>query len=215
MVKFKVGDSNRNSVDVCGRHFSGGTIYDTKIEGIPEDVVREHNFEIIGKTKKMMTYDELKAKNKDWQVKRLEKLGADNIPNKEDGRIKLKPYMHGEIAIYGYPGRKSGMEIEDLKKIYFSEIHPFTILMIHTTIKDVVGTIPMESIEKQKLPLANYYAMGHIHKRFEDHIVNSRYVYPGPTFPNNFQELSDLQHGSFQLVETDGANIQTKNIEIP
>ena len=133
----------------------------------------------------------------------------------DEEKIKLIPHMHDNIAIYGYPGRKSGMEIEDLSKVYFSEIHPFTIFMVHTAIRAAIGTIPMESIEKQKLPLANYYAMGHVHKRFEDHIANSRYVYPGPTFPNNFQELSDLQHGSFQLVETDGANIQTKNIEIP
>jgi len=148
----------------------------------------------------------------------LEKAGfCKNVENweQEEERIRLMPHIHKDIAIYGYPGRKSGMEIEDLSKVYFDSVHPFTIFMIHTTIKDVVGTIPMESIEKEKLPLANYYAMGHIHKRFETHEANSRYVYPGPTFPNNFQELSDLQHGSFQLVETDGANIQTQNIEIP
>ena len=133
----------------------------------------------------------------------------------EDGRIKLKPCMHEDIAIYGYPGRKSGMEIRDLKNIYFSEFHPFTIFMIHTTIKEVIGTIPMESIEKEKLPLANYYAMGHIHKRFETHDSNSHYVYPGPTFPNNFQELADLNCGSFQLVEILRGIVKTQNIKIP
>ncbi len=149
----------------------------------------------------------------------LEKAGfCKNIENseiEEDGRIKLKPHMHNDIAIYGYPGRKSGMETEDLSKVYFDSFHPFTIFMIHTTIKDVVGTIPMESIEKRKLPLANYYAMGHIHQVFETREANSYYVYPGPTFPNNFQELSDLQYGSFQLSEIDGANIKTQNIKIP
>jgi len=149
----------------------------------------------------------------------LEKAGfcknVENHETQEDGRIKLIPHMHNEIAIYGYPGRKSGMEIEDLRKIYFSEIYPFTILMLHTTLKEVIGSPSIESINKQKLPLANYYALGHIHKRFEDHVANSRYVYPGPTFPNNLQELSDLKYGSFQMVETDGANIQTQNIKIP
>ena len=107
------------------------------------------------------------------------------------------------------------MEIEDLKKVKLeSDLHPFTILMVHTTITDAVGTLPVASIEKEALPLANYYAMGHIHKKFEDHVKDSRYVYPGPTFPNNFQELSDLKHGSFQLVEVDGKNIETQNVSI-
>jgi len=149
----------------------------------------------------------------------LEKAGfcknVENWESQEDGKIKLKPTFHEQIAIYGYPGKKSGMEVGDIKNIYLDRVNPFTILMLHTTIKDVIGNLSMESLDKQKLPLANYYAMGHIHKRFEDHIADSRYVYPGPTYPNNFQELSDLQHGSFQLVETDGANIQTQNIQIP
>ena len=149
----------------------------------------------------------------------LEKAGfCKNVENwqaEEDGRIKLKPCMHNDIAIYGYPGRKSGMEIEDLSKVYFDSINPLTIFMIHTTIKDVVGTIPMDSVEKQKLPLANYYAMGHIHQPFKIQEGNSHYVYPGPTFPNNFQELSDLQCGSFQLVEMDGVDIKTENVKIP
>ena len=149
----------------------------------------------------------------------LEKAGfCKNIENweyQENGKIKLKPQMHNEIAIYGYPGRKSGMEIEDLQKIYFESIHPFTILMIHTTIEDVIGTIPMDSIEKTQLPLANYYAMGHIHQPFEIKEPNSHYIYPGPTFPNNFQELNDLKYGSFQLCEITNGKIQTKNIKIP
>ena len=149
----------------------------------------------------------------------LEKSGfCKNIENsepQEDGRIKLKPHMHNDIAIFGYPGRKSGMEIEDLTKTYFDSVYPFTILMIHTTIKDVVGTIPMEYLEKEKLPLANYYAMGHIHQIFESKEKNSHYVYPGPTFPNNFQELSDLKYGSFQLVEIIGTETKTQNIKVP
>lgn len=149
----------------------------------------------------------------------LEKAGFCKNTSKyeaqEDGRIKLTPTFHEEIAIYGYPGRKSGMEVADIKNIYLEGIHQFTILMLHTTIKDVIGSLSIESLDKQKLPLANYYAMGHIHKRFEDNIADSRYVYPGPTYPNNFQELSDLKHGSFQIVEVDGINIKTENIEIP
>lgn len=149
----------------------------------------------------------------------LEKAGfCKNIENweyQENGKIKLKPQMHDDIAIYGYPGRKSGMEIEDFPKIYFESVHPFTIFMIHTTIKDVIGTIPMDSIEKYKFPPANYYAMGHIHQVFEAKENNSCYIYPGPTFPNNFQELADLKYGSFQLCEITDGKIKTQNIKIP
>ncbi len=149
----------------------------------------------------------------------LEKSGfcknVENYEIEDEGKIRLIPTFHKDIAIYGYPGKKSGMEVEDLRKVYFDSINQSTIFMIHTTIKDVVGTIPMDSIEKEKLPLANYYAMGHIHQRFEGELANSRYVYPGPTFPANFQELSDLKCGSFVIVEMEGQKTKTKTIKIP
>lgn len=142
-------------------------------------------------------------------------VNVENHEIQEDGRIKLNPTLHNGIHILGYPGRKSGMEVEDLRKVYFESVYPQSIFMIHTTIKDVVGTIPMDSIEKEKLPLANYYAMGHIHQRFQTNLGNSLFVYPGPIFPNNFQELVDLQHGSFCIVEMENGDIKTENIEIP
>jgi len=60
----------------------------------------------------------------------LEKAGfcknVENWVKDEEGKIKLIPLFHQGIAIYGYPGRKSGMEIEDLRKIYLDSMHPFT-----------------------------------------------------------------------------------------
>jgi len=57
----------------------------------------------------------------------LEKAGfCKNIENweaEEDGRLKLIPHFHDDIAIYGYPGRKSGMEIGDLKNVYFDGVY--------------------------------------------------------------------------------------------
>jgi len=148
----------------------------------------------------------------------LEKAGfCQNVENAkiiEEG-IMLYPFFYGDIAIYGYPGKKSGMEINDLKKIHLNSVHPFSIFMIHTTIKDVVGNLPVEFIEKEKLPLANYYAMGHVHQVFENSAGLSTYVYPGPAFPNNFQELVDLKCGSFQLLELISGKIKSRNIKIP
>jgi DNA repair protein SbcD/Mre11 len=148
----------------------------------------------------------------------LEKAGfcknVENFELQDDGKIKLKPTFHDDIAIYGYPGKKSGMEVEDLRRVYFEGVHQKTIFMLHTTIKDIVGTIPMDSIEKEKLPIAHYYALGHIHQHYEDTISDSRYVYPGPTFPANFQELADLKYGSFRFVEMEGSSTRTELVQI-
>ncbi|MDP2947852.1 MAG: exonuclease SbcCD subunit D [Nanoarchaeota archaeon] len=148
----------------------------------------------------------------------LEKAGfCKNVGNSDvvsDDKIVLTPTFFKEVAIYGYPGKKSGMEIEDLKKTCFQGVHPFTIFMIHTTIKDVIGTLPIEFIEKEKLPLANYYAMGHVHQVFESCQGPTHFIYPGPTFPNNFQELADLKCGSFQIVEENSGKIKYRNIKI-
>lgn len=149
----------------------------------------------------------------------LEKAGfCKNVEDweyQEDGTIKLKPSFYEDIAIYGYPGRKSGMEIEDLRKVRFDSLNQFSIFMIHTTIEDVVGSIPMESISKNSLPLANYYAMGHIHQIFTSEEKGSVYGYPGPIFPNNFQELMDLKMGSFNIVNVNGFSIKVENVKIP
>ena len=139
----------------------------------------------------------------------------ENFEEQEDGTIKLIPHIYNNIAIFGFSGKKSGMEIEKLKKIYFDSVYPFTIFMLHTTISDVIGNIPMDSIDKLKLPLADYYALGHIHQVFQKRESNLLYVYPGPTFPNNFQELKDLKSGSFQITHVENNQIKTLNIKIP
>lgn len=148
----------------------------------------------------------------------LERAGfcknVENWKTDDDGNIILMPSFCGDIAIYGYPGKKSGMEILDLRNVRFEGMHPFAIFMIHTTIKDVIGNLPIEFIEKEKLPFANYYAMGHVHQIFESIVGLSNYVYPGPTFPNNFQELADLQCGSFQMVEIINGKIKSRNIKV-
>jgi DNA repair exonuclease SbcCD nuclease subunit len=90
-----------------------------------------------------------------------------------------------------------------------------SVFAFHSTIKDVVGSIPMESIDKEVLPLANYYAMGHIHQRFEVILGGASFVYPGPIFPNNFQELVDLKCGSFSIVDINGAKIKSRSILLP
>ncbi len=144
----------------------------------------------------------------------LEKAGfCVNVYNSEttDEKILLHPHVHKNIAIYGYPGKKSGLEVPEIRKIKLNDAPGmFKILMLHTTIDQVVGNLPIDSLESRKLPEADYYAFGHIHTLFN----KDKKIYPGPLFPNNFKELEDLKQGSFAIVDTD-SNEQVQFIKVP
>jgi len=143
----------------------------------------------------------------------LEKAGfCKNITNFEeaDGKIILNPTIFQNIALYGYPGKKAGLEIDDLRKIKLNDSPGmFKILMLHTTIDKAKGTLPIDAIETDLLPKVDYYALGHLHIDFQ----YENFVYPGPIFPNNFQELEDLQLGSFYIVDT-SSKISLQKIEL-
>jgi DNA repair exonuclease SbcCD nuclease subunit len=136
----------------------------------------------------------------------LEKAGfCKNVTDFEEKEefLILNPTIHEGVAIYGYPGKKSGMEIEDLRRIKLQDSPGmFKIFALHTTIDQAKGTLPIDAIEIEKLPKADYYALGHLHIDFQ----YENFVYPGPIFPNNFQELEDMKHGSFYIVNTDATN---------
>jgi DNA repair exonuclease SbcCD nuclease subunit len=127
----------------------------------------------------------------------------------KDDTIILNPVIYQNVAIYGYPGKKAGLEINDLRKTRIQESPLFKIFMLHTTLDEARGTIPMDSIKSSELPKADYYALGHLHLDFQ----YENFVYPGPVFPNNFQELEDLQYGSFYIVNTD-SQTPLKKIEL-
>lgn len=144
----------------------------------------------------------------------LEKAGfcknVTKMEEKED-KITLNPVIHEGVAIYGYPGKKSGLEIPDLRKVRLNEAPGmFKIFMLHTTIDKAKGGLPIDAIETDLLPKADYYALGHLHIDFK----YQNFVYPGPVFPNNFAELEDLNHGSFYLVDTESTN-QFEKITLP
>lgn len=129
----------------------------------------------------------------------------------DEKNIILDPCIYQNIAIYGYPGRKSGLEVPDIRRIKLQDAPGmFKILMLHTTIDKVAGNLPIDSVESKTLPKADYYALGHIHIRFKE----ESFVYPGPVFPNNFKELEDLKCGSFVIVDTNAKN-QIEHIKIP
>jgi len=137
----------------------------------------------------------------------LEKGGFCEICKYEetDVMINLLPIKYKSFEIYGYPGKKSGMEIEDLRKIVIpKETNNFRILMLHTSIKEAVGDLPIESISMHSFPKADYYALGHLHINFNEKLHDKPIIYSGPIFPNSFQELDDLCYGRFYMVTVEG-----------
>jgi DNA repair protein SbcD/Mre11 len=150
----------------------------------------------------------------------LEKAGfcknVTDFEEREDGMIILNPTIHEGIAIYGYPGKKSGLEVRDLRRIKLNDAPGmFKIFMLHTTIDKAVGTLPIDAIETDNLPKADYYALGHLHIDFQ----HEQFIYPGPIFPNNFLELEDLKGGSMYIVDTESSptlkkiNIKLKDVK--
>jgi len=149
----------------------------------------------------------------------LEKAGfCKNVTDVEevDNTIYLNPTLHEGVALYGYPGKKSGLEIEDLRKVKLHDSPGmFKILMLHTTLDKAKGTLPIDSYSTEEAPKADYYALGHLHIDFQ----YENFVYPGPTFPNNFKELEDLNYGGFYIVDTEATeklhkvNIKIKEVE--
>jgi DNA repair protein SbcD/Mre11 len=195
-------DSSYPSIDILKKTFTQFRLLHDN--GIPVYMIPgSHDFSASGKT----------------FLDVLERTGFAKSVHKyeiqDDGQIILQPTYHDNIAIYGYPGKKSGMEVKEIKNIKINELNQFTILMLHTTLDEVRASLHMESIEKEKLPLADYYCMGHIHQRHESQLINSKCIYPGPTFPNNFQELVDLQSGSFVITEINNHSTKSELITLP
>ncbi|MFQ5531274.1 MAG: exonuclease SbcCD subunit D [Candidatus Nanoarchaeia archaeon] len=144
----------------------------------------------------------------------LEKAGfCKNVTDFEEtqnGEIILNPTVHEGIALYGYPGKKSGLEVQDLRKVKLNDAPGmFKIFMLHTTLDKVRGDLPIDAIATEDLPKADYYALGHIHVDFQ----YENFVYPGPIYPNNFKELEDLNHGRFYIVEANTEFSEIKSLE--
>lgn len=142
----------------------------------------------------------------------LEKAGfCKNVsqPEERGEHIILNPIVFKNIALYGYPGKKSGVEVNEIKRIKLQDSPGlFKILALHTSIKSAIGSLPIDFIDETKLPQADYYALGHLHVDYD----TGNFVYAGPTFPNNFQELEELKQGSIYIVDTQPFN--TKKIRL-
>jgi DNA repair protein SbcD/Mre11 len=168
-----------------------------KEENIPVFIIAgSHDYSVSGKT----------------FLEVLEKAGfCKNVSSfkEKDEKIILEPTIYQNVAIYGLPGKKSGLEVEDVERI---KIHDspglFRILMLHTTIQDAVGNSKIKAANEKAFPKVDYVALGHLHINY----AKGNKVYCGPTFPNNISELEELKYGSFYLF--DDGQIKRQEIKL-
>lgn len=191
-------DSAFPSIDILKEAFA--EFRKIKESGIPCFIIAgSHDYSVSGKT----------------FLDVLEKSGfCKNVFDSEerDGKIILNPTIYRGVAIYGYPGKTSGLEIGELRRVELNDSPGmFKIFMLHTTIDKAKGSLPIDAFETDKAPPADYYACGHLHIDFR----YENFVYPGPVFPNNFQELEDLEHGRFCIIDTSAGGDAIKKISLP
>ncbi len=117
----------------------------------------------------------------------------------------------------GMYGRKGGLEEQDynnMEKSHLENEGGFKIFLFHTLL-DETKNDEFNMIEAPSIRILpknfDYYAGGHPHFIYTKHHEGHGIVaYPGPIFPNNFQEIEKLKHGNFFIVETgDGLKVNS------
>lgn len=142
----------------------------------------------------------------------LEKAGfCKNVSifEERNDKIILQPTIYKNFAIYGYPGKKSGLEVDEIERIKLQESPGlFQILMLHTAVRDAVGTLPIKAVNHENLPKVDYIALSHLHIIYQ----KEKRAYSGPIFPNNISELEELKGGSFYMISND--SIRRREIKL-
>lgn len=197
----------KKAIDICISEkidflLIAGDLFDSAYPSI--DILKE-TFNEFRKLKESKIEIYLIAGSHDYSVSGktfldvLEKAGfCKNVFRYEErnGKVVLLPTLHKNASIYGYPGKKSGLEVEEISKIILDDSPGFfKILMLHTTLKDAVPNLDIPAVDHNSLPNVDYIALGHLHIKY----VRENRVYSGPTFPNNISELEELKGGSFYI----------------
>ncbi len=122
------------------------------------------------------------------------------------GEIVVDPKTGAKIT--GMLGKKGGLEKTGYSELPIEELEKeegFKIFMFHSGITEYMPNNLMDSIPLSSFPKNfSYYAGGHIHQVSEHNEEGyGKIVFPGPIFPNNFEELENLGNGGFYIVETE------------
>ncbi len=128
----------------------------------------------------------------------------------EDAILKLRFTVDKNTGakIVGLLGKKGGLEkeyYELLDRTSLEEEPGYKIFLFHSLLTELKPR-SLEKVDSQPLSLLpknfDYYAGGHPHIVCAEKIEGYGTIsYPGPLFPNNFRELEELKHGSFNIVE--------------
>lgn len=155
-----------------------------------------------------------------------QKEKTDDAQEKESSENELYVYYDKElkVAITGLPGKKAGVEINLFKNLKIKNISKddkndkndenfLKIFVFHTTLTESKPEEMrfVDSIDLNALPEGfDYYAGGHLHLVAKHKKGRAFVTYPGPLFPNNFEELDKLKYGQFFIVEIDEKSKETK-----
>ncbi len=161
----------------------------------------------------------------------LEESGIIKIVSKAEaqhehdgGKLNLKKFEIKDVVFYGIPGRTRALE-----KTYYEMLNPpeidkekINIFVMHTAIKEFLS-VRLSNVEAIPLSLVpkgfDYYANGHVHEKnifFKNDILMG---FPGPLFPDNYEELEHIGLGNFFIlyinedIQEDNTN-QVKRYEV-
>lgn len=120
-----------------------------------------------------------------------------------------------KVSFAGIPGKKAGIEVNLFKNLKVKGLpgDSLKIFVFHTTLTESKPAEMsfVDSIDIAQLPDGfDYYAGGHLHLVAKHKKGKAFVTYPGPLFPNNFEELETLKHGRFFIVEIDERTKEAK-----
>jgi len=129
-----------------------------------------------------------------------------NVMKFTDEKLRFTVDMKTGVSLVGFHGMKGGLEHTSFSELDFSSLASSgdKIFLFHSMLSELK---PFHLQQMSSIPLASlpsgfcYYAGGHPHVVVTKEYSSGIIAYPGPIFPNNFQELESLEHGGFYLVE--------------
>ena len=135
--------------------------------------------------------------------------------------FKDKPYI-----LVGLAGKRRNLEVKDIEafkqnvnNMRLKYPDKKLILTMHTNVSELLPheleNLNLLSISIKDLPKADYYALGHIHTPFIYEIKNKKSyaVYPGPTFPNSFDELIN-GYSQIAIVKMNDNSLEIKTVKL-